>query len=287
MYLGLAYTLLVAYISKAAEVLDFFAGGSLTPAVAAAVFVGGLASMLFVGGAGAADKVNQWLTSMLLGLFLLILASGALQTDWTAAIAGATSDWGAAAAALPIIFLALVYHDLVPVICAFLGGDRRAIRTAIVFGSLIPLCMFLSWEAVALSLVPAGLLSPAAPAASLLPDPSSSSYIMEAAFRPEGSTAATAAAAASWDMLGAGPASAAVLDAAAALDAAAGLGSAPLGDTAAEAAAAAAAAVQDLGPVGLQDVVAPLESVPVSPAAGGMAVDPLQVNWGPTWWLAE
>lgn len=77
-----------------------------------------------------APHLPQGLTSVLLGLFVLILASGASQVDWPAAIAYTTSDWGAASKAVPIIFLSLVYHDLVPVICAYLGGDRAAVRWA-------------------------------------------------------------------------------------------------------------------------------------------------------------
>lgn len=42
-------------------------------------------------------------------------------------------------------------------------GAAPACRTAIVLGSLVPLSMFLSWEAVALSLLPSGLAD--APAA--------------------------------------------------------------------------------------------------------------------------
>lgn len=45
-----------------------------------------------------------------------------------------------------------VYHDLVPVLCSYLEEDRHRIRQAIIFGSAIPLVMFISWEAVALGL---------------------------------------------------------------------------------------------------------------------------------------
>lgn len=171
----------------------------------------------------------------MLALFAFILTAGASQSALPAALAAGPAglaalrpcDWGALQPAVPIMFLALVYHDLVPVIVSYLGGDRRAIRwdfvwppagpagtgraacgacllrgpagsrllavvrcggaqhclaaasgtppvilalpawhgvpcrTAIVLGSLVPLTMFLSWEGVALSLLPAGLADPA------------------------------------------------------------------------------------------------------------------------------
>ena len=43
----------------AAQVLDFFAGGGLPPALTATAFVGAMAGLLLLGGTGAADKLNQ------------------------------------------------------------------------------------------------------------------------------------------------------------------------------------------------------------------------------------
>ncbi|KAL4459158.1 hypothetical protein ABPG75_014023 [Micractinium tetrahymenae] len=168
-YLALAYSLLTAYCTKAAEVLDYFAGGGLPPLVGAGLFCGAVGSLLYKEGTSTIDSLNQGLTSVLLALFAFILTAGASQSVLPAALAAGPaglaalrpSDWGALEPAVPIMFLALVYHDLVPVIVSYLRGDRRAIRTAIVLGSLVPLTMFLSWEAVALSLLPAGLAEPA------------------------------------------------------------------------------------------------------------------------------
>jgi hypothetical protein len=40
------------------------------------------------------------------------------------------------------------------VLCAHLGGDKDRIRKSIVLGSMVPLVMFLLWDAVALCLMP-------------------------------------------------------------------------------------------------------------------------------------
>lgn len=67
-----------------------------------------------------------------------------------------------------------------------------ACRSAIVLGSLVPLMMFLSWEAVSLNLLPFGLTVAGSPAeAGLLPDPA---IIMEAAYHPPAPAAAAVAA---------------------------------------------------------------------------------------------
>ena len=50
-----------------------------------------------------------------------------------------------------------VYHDLVPVICDLLGGHRRRITTALLGGSLLPLAMFVTWNAVTLAVMPSAV----------------------------------------------------------------------------------------------------------------------------------
>lgn len=162
-YLALAYSLLTAYATKAAEVLDYLAGGGLPPLLPAAAFVGGIGSLLYLGGTRTIDAINQGLTSVLLALFAVILCAGASQSSLPHSLLHGIADWGALQPVVPIIFLSLVFHDLTPVIVSYLGGDRARIRTALVLGSLVPLGMFLSWEAVALSLLPSGLAD--APAA--------------------------------------------------------------------------------------------------------------------------
>lgn len=163
-YLLLANGLLVAYLSKVVSVLGYFSGGALSPEATAAGFVAAAVAFMVCGGTRAADALNQGLTSLLLVLFVGILGAGAAQggPDMPAALAAQPAAWAALAPAMPIVFLSLVYHDLVPVIVSYLGGDRGRVRQAIVFGSLLPLGMFLAWEAVALGLLPAGLAAPAA-----------------------------------------------------------------------------------------------------------------------------
>ena len=50
--------------------------------------------------------------------------------------------------AFPILFLSLVYHNVVPTLVTQLEGDRRKITQAIIGGTTVPLLMFLSWNAI-------------------------------------------------------------------------------------------------------------------------------------------
>ena len=148
LYSFMSLTVLVAYISKGAEILD----GALDigPSLAAVMFTAGLGGTICFGGSKVADKLNQMLTYGSLIAFAAFVGSGAFYADWSHANWMGSTD--AVPSTIPIIFLTLVYHDLIPVVCAFLQGDMKQIRRAILIGSSIPLAMFLLWNTVALAM---------------------------------------------------------------------------------------------------------------------------------------
>jgi len=182
-YLSLSYALLVAYIAKAGELVaagvgSGWGGGGgggggagaspallLSPGTGAIAFVALTGAVLFAG-TGAVDTVNRVMTAGLLILYAGIVAAGAADADWGSL---AAADWAAAPAAVPVVLLALVYHDLVPVVVAQLRGDRAAVRSALLIGSAAPLLMFCCWDAVALALAGGG--GGGAAAAASLADP--------------------------------------------------------------------------------------------------------------------
>jgi tyrosine-specific transport protein len=145
-YLALSYTLSVAYISKASDLAFGFLG--LDSAAGAALFTAVVGATL-AAGARVVDGANRGATVALLALYAAIVASGASSAHWPEL---ARADWAAAPAAIPVVLLSLVYHDLVPVVCAQLGGDAGKVRTALIAGSAAPLAMFLAWDGVALAL---------------------------------------------------------------------------------------------------------------------------------------
>ena len=56
-------------------------------------------------------------------------------------------DYNSVLKTIPIMLVALVFHNIVPVICSKLQYKKKDIRTAITCGSLIPLLMFIIWNA--------------------------------------------------------------------------------------------------------------------------------------------
>lgn len=158
-YLVLEFDLITAYVSKGGETLEALLSPdeSLPKSLPTFGFALGLGLIVLVGGAGLTDKVNGTLTLLLLGIFVALVGYGALLESGNWSGLAAVSHWDQVDGALPVIFLALVYHDLVPVVCSYLGGDRKKVATSLVLGSMVPLAMFLCWLAVSLNLVGLGL----------------------------------------------------------------------------------------------------------------------------------
>ncbi|KAF7049687.1 hypothetical protein CFC21_058181 [Triticum aestivum] len=147
-YLFLSYTSMVAYTSKSGEVLSRAIG--VPEPVSGATFTAALALLIAAGGTGVTAQVNQVLTFFMIGLLLTIEVSAVAFGGGLSLPANA--HWEQVPATLPVIIFTLVYHDIAPVICAYLEGDLARIRLSILVGSLVPLVSLLVWDDVALTL---------------------------------------------------------------------------------------------------------------------------------------
>nr|GEX29979.1 tryptophan/tyrosine permease [Tanacetum cinerariifolium] len=108
------------------------------------------ASLVSVGGTRTTDQVNQVLTVSMIGLLVTIEVLAIVFGGWTGF--EGNGDWTKVPATIPVMIFSLVYHDLAPVLCAYLGGDIGRIRTSVVLGSVVPLVGLLVWDAIALNL---------------------------------------------------------------------------------------------------------------------------------------
>ncbi|OEL13658.1 hypothetical protein BAE44_0025324 [Dichanthelium oligosanthes] len=157
-YLFLSYTSMVAYSSKSGEVLSRLVTSVPEP-VSGAAFTAALALLVAGGGTGVTDRVNQLITFVMIGKYPLPAIPRLLLTIEVSAVAlggglsvPATANWEQVPAALPVIIFTLVFHDIAPVICAYLEGDLARIRLSILVGSLVPLVTLLVWDDIALGL---------------------------------------------------------------------------------------------------------------------------------------
>lgn len=147
-YVFLAYTSMIAYISKSGEILCQLI--NLPESVLGFFFTSLFIILISVGGTKATDQVNQWLTALMIGLLVTIEVLIILCGGWSGD--EGSSDWGKVPPTIPVLIFPLVYHDLAPVVCAYLEGDLKRIRVSVLIGALVPLLGLLVWDAIAFGL---------------------------------------------------------------------------------------------------------------------------------------
>ena len=152
-YLFLHYALLVAYLAQGGEIL----GAAIAPILRAhspfptyggtTLFALLFGSILYCGQEQLIERLNNVFVAIVIVSFVGLLGFGV-----TAIQPGQVfhQDWTALSTAIPVMFVALFYHNVIPVITTQLEGDAPKIRQAILLGSVVPLLMFLAWNAVIL-----------------------------------------------------------------------------------------------------------------------------------------
>jgi tyrosine-specific transport protein len=96
------------------------------------------------------EKINNLLVVGVIASFLGIIAIGAGSADFSSLVALENQHPEFVVDAFPICFLSLVYHNVVPTVVVQLEGDRKKITTSLIAGTVVPLLMFLAWNAVIL-----------------------------------------------------------------------------------------------------------------------------------------
>lgn len=144
------YTMMVAYVAHGGVLLGPALGR--LPVPPAAIFASGLGLLLTFGSPQVVDAFNNAFVAGVVVTFVAIIVIGVPHVQ--AANFG-HHDWSAAPAALPISVLSLVYHTVVPHVVEKLEGNARLVCLALLGGSLLPLVMFIIWNAVVLGSVPA------------------------------------------------------------------------------------------------------------------------------------
>ena len=153
-YVFIHYALLVAYISRigqlTAETLKNGLGVDVSDGAAGTAYAAILGYVIFASSPRRLDEINSVLVGIVLLTFAPLLALGAANVD----VANfATGDWTAVPSTIPVIALAFVFHNVVPVVATQLEGDARKAKVALTAGTAIPFTMFVLWDAALLGSV--------------------------------------------------------------------------------------------------------------------------------------
>jgi tyrosine-specific transport protein len=147
-YLLLHYTLLVAYTVKAGSTLTTIAP-SISLTVGEVAFVSVLGLLCFGTPSKTLEKINNVLVLLFIGSFLALLSTAIPGVD-VERLLNESPRWEALPSALPVIALAFVYQNTVPLVVSSLEGDPGKIRKSLCIGVFIAYLMFVSWNAAIL-----------------------------------------------------------------------------------------------------------------------------------------
>lgn len=159
-YLFMHYALLVAYITEGGEILAYAAakigGLQILPTwVGTTTFTLLFGGIMYLGREKFIEKLNSAFVGIVIISFLglLFLASRHIQSTQLL-----FQNWSALGSAISVMSVALFFQNVVPLVVTQLEGDARKIRQSILMGSVIPLIMFLAWNAVILGSVTPDML---------------------------------------------------------------------------------------------------------------------------------
>jgi tyrosine-specific transport protein len=102
------------------------------------------------------EKINGIFIIILLIAFFGLLILGGMQFQNSQLL---VQNWQSIGNAIAVIYVAMFFHSIVPLVVTQLEGDIRKIRQSMIIGSVIPLFMFLAWNAVILGCMTPDILS--------------------------------------------------------------------------------------------------------------------------------
>jgi len=113
------------------------------------IFTSIIGSIIAFGSSSLIEQTNNFFVIIVLISFVSLISIGIPLIKYNNLLNG---DITSLLSTIPVMFVALVYHNIVPSICSILKYDKKSIQKAILIGSFIPLLMFLTWNFVILGI---------------------------------------------------------------------------------------------------------------------------------------
>ena len=154
MFLFLYYCLLVAYYAVGAPMLTFgleqILHTQIHEVVGYALFGVCFGFIIWLG-AKWIDRTNLILMSGMVLTFFLLIGIGAPEVDREKV---GFANWGASLFAMPVLFAAFGYHNVIPSLCTYFRKEVRPLRLSIIIGTLFPLVTYLVWQWLVIGIIP-------------------------------------------------------------------------------------------------------------------------------------
>jgi len=154
LYIFLFYTLTIAYVSAGGNLVTHLFADHIPQWLGICIFTLVFGAFLYAG-TKAVDRINWLLMAGLVISFLAFLVMGMsdvkpehlLEQSWKVAIFG-----------LPVMFTSFSFQGTVPSLYNYLDRDPVQTRKAIIWGTCIPVVVYIVWEALILGMIPREVL---------------------------------------------------------------------------------------------------------------------------------
>jgi tyrosine-specific transport protein len=149
-YLFLFELVMVAHIVGGGTVTSAILSDEIHPVGSMVIYVILFAPLVYLG-ARIVDRVNLIIFSgVLLSYIAFILVSAShIRFELLE-----FQDWSKAWFAIPILFTAFTYQVIIPTLMNYMNRDTKKVRKAILFGTSIPLVVYVIWQVLILGIVP-------------------------------------------------------------------------------------------------------------------------------------
>lgn len=150
LYLFLFLTVMIAHSVGGGAVLLDITGWNLPTWASVVLYSSVLAPIIYLG-THTVDRINMFLIS---GVVICYFAFLSVSLGHVNPELLAYANWSKAFVALPILFTAFTYQVIIPTLMTYMERSVKKVRLAIIFGSTIPLVIYLVWELAILGIIP-------------------------------------------------------------------------------------------------------------------------------------
>jgi len=153
MFIFLYYCLIVAYFAAGSPLLGeaFNAFGVMVQGWQVFVLFAVIFGAVVAIGPKSIDRVNIIMSIAMVAAWFMLIGSGSSEVQM---VRLKVTKWPAMVMAMPVLFSAFGFHNVIPSLCTYLKRDKRSLRLAIFWGSFLPLIVYIVWQWLIMGVIP-------------------------------------------------------------------------------------------------------------------------------------
>lgn len=150
-YLFLFITVMIAHVLGGGAIFSEITGGAIPEWASMILYVVVFSPVVYLGTKWV-DRLNLLL---MLGVAVSYFLFIGVSYDQVNLSLLKKTNWSQAWIALPVLFTAFTFQLIIPTLMTYMDRDVKKVRKAILFGTSIPLVVYLVWEFLILGIIPA------------------------------------------------------------------------------------------------------------------------------------